>query len=287
MAAVFKKELRGYFTSITGFLFLAFLMAAVGIYFAAYNLYYAYPYFSYTLSASVFIFLIAVPVLSMRILAEERHQKTDQLLFTSPKGLTAIVLGKYGALLSVLLAAVLVFCGYPFILSQFGKVNLPMAFTAILGFFLLGASCLAVGMFLSSLTESQVIAAVLTFLVLFLSFMLSSLETFISPSALTSLIGIAGIIFVLFCIYFFLTKNAVVAVAGGIIAEFALNLLYALNSSIFENLLDKIFSAVDLFAHYNNMANGILDLTEIVYFISVIILFLFLTVQSLQKRRWS
>ncbi len=287
MKAVYKRELKSYFTSVTGFLFLAFLMVVVGIYFTTYHLYYGYPYFSYTLSSSAFIYLLAVPVLTMRVLAEERHQRTDQLLFTSPKSLTSIVMGKYGALLSVLLIAVGIFCGYPLILTQFGEVNLAMAYTAILGFFLLGAACISVGMFLSSLTESQVIAAILTFLTLFFSYMLSTLESFLSPSALTSFLGLAGILFLLFLLYFFLAKNLVIALLGLIVSEFLLCLLYAVKSTLFEGLLAKLLSALNLFVHFGNLANGILDGAEILYFLSVILFFVFLTIRSLDQRRFS
>ena len=106
MTAIYKRELRSYLTSMIGYIFIFFILLLTGIYFSAYQLSAAYPKFEYTLSALTFVFLISVPILTMRILAEERKQKTDQLLLTSPVSVEKIVMGKY-------LALVTVFCHSP------------------------------------------------------------------------------------------------------------------------------------------------------------------------------
>ena len=163
MIAVYKRELRSYLTSMIGYLFIFFILLLTGIYFSAYQLGAAYPRFEYTLSALTFVFLISVPILTMRVLAEERKQKTDQLLLTAPVSVEKIVLGKYFALVTIFAIPMLIMCFYPLLMTKFGTVSLGAAYTAILGFFLLGCANLAIGVFISSLTESQVIAAVLTF----------------------------------------------------------------------------------------------------------------------------
>ena len=148
MTAIYKKELRSYFTSMTGYICMAFMLVVIGIYFAVINLSSGYPYFGYTLSCVIVLFLLMTPVLTMRILAEEKNRKTDQLLLTAPVSLWKIVIGKYLAMVTVFGLALLITCFYPLILSRFGTVSLPMAYTAILGYFLYGAACIAIGLFM-------------------------------------------------------------------------------------------------------------------------------------------
>ena len=189
MTAIYKRELKSYLTSMIGYLFIFFILVLTGIYFSAYQLSAAYPKFEYTLSALTFVFLIAVPILTMRVLAEERKQKTDQLLLTSPVSVGGIVLGKYLALVTVYAIPMGVICLYPIVMSKFGTVSFASAYTAILGFFLLGCANIAIGVFFSSITESQVIAAVLTFVFLFAFYMMSGISTFFSQTSLSTCIA--------------------------------------------------------------------------------------------------
>ena len=176
MTAIYKRELKSYLTSMVGYLFIFFILVLAGIYFSAYQLSAAYPKFEYTLSAITFVFLIGVPILTMRVLAEERKQKTDQLLLTSPVSVGGIVIGKYLALVTVYAIPMAVMCAYPLIMSKFGTVSFASAYTAVLGFFLLGCANIAIGVFMSALTESQVIAAVLTFVLLFAFYMMNGIS---------------------------------------------------------------------------------------------------------------
>lgn len=153
MTAIYKRELKSYLTSMIGYLFIFFILVLTGIYFSAYQLSAAYPKFEYTLSALTFVFLIAVPILTMRVLAEERKQKTDQLLLTSPVSVGGIVLGKYLALVTVYAIPMGVICLYPIVMSKFGTVSFASAYTAILGFFLLGCANIAIGVFFHPLRK--------------------------------------------------------------------------------------------------------------------------------------
>lgn len=287
MSAVYKRELRAYFTSMTGYIFMAFIMFLVGIYFTAYNLTYGYAHFGYVLSASTFAFLIVVPILTMRLLAEEKRQKTDQILLTAPVKVIDIILGKYLAILTIFTIPVVIFCLYPLLLSTFGTVAFPMAYTSIIGYYLLGAAYLSVGMFISSLTESQVIAAVLGFGALIVSYMITGISQFISSTAFASFIAFTLIIILVAMISYSMTKNY--TIAGGIlvIAEAIVTALYLYKSTLFEGAIGKILGVIDLASRFENFVNGIFDVTGIVYYLSVITIFIFLTVQSLQKRRWS
>ncbi len=182
MIAIYKREVRAFFNSFIGWLFLAATLLMTGIYFTVYNIIYGYPNIASVLQSVIFLFLIAIPILSMRILAEDRRQKSDQLLLTAPVKLWKVVLGKYLALLSVFAIPVAVIAIAPVILSFCGNFQMGISYTALLGFFLYGALALAIGLFMSSLTESIVIAAVLTFAALFLGYLMSGLCSIISQT---------------------------------------------------------------------------------------------------------
>ena len=178
MRAVFRHELSSYFTGVTGYVFSAFLLLFTGIYTMVYNLQSASVHFEYVLGSMSFVFLIIVPILTMRVLAEERRQKTDQLLYSLPLTMTQVVLGKFAAMLVVFAVPMAVICLYPVVLSAYGNVYLPAAYGAIVGFFFLGMALLAIGMYISSVTESQAVAAGLCFVVMLVNYFLSDLAGF-------------------------------------------------------------------------------------------------------------
>ena len=287
MTAVYKRELKSYLTSMVGYLFIFFVLIVTGIYFSAYQLAAAYPKFEYTLSALTFVFLIGVPILSMRVLAEERKQKTDQLLLTSPVSVGNIVMGKYLALVTVYAIPVLVMCVYPIIMSKFGEVSFASAYTAILGFFLLGCANLAIGVFMSALTESQVVAAVLTFVLLFAFYMMSGISSFFSQTSVSTCVAFGLLIVAAAIIIYIMIKNIFISVITGIVGEVTLAVVYFVKPSVFEGGIQKILEVFDLSGHFSNFTNSILDVTGIVYLLSVIAVCLFLTIQSIQKRRWN
>lgn len=236
MLAIYKRELKSYFRSFIGPLFIAVTLFFVSLYYFVYNMLNGYPYISYAISSVIVLFLISVPVLSMRILAEERRSKTDQLILTAPVSVGGIVMGKFLALLTIFLIPTAVLCIYPLIMKGFGSVPMGESYLAIFAFFLFGMTAIAIGLLISSLTESQVIAAVVSFIVLFLGYMMASI---------CNLISSAG------------------------------------------NLLTKLLGCFDLATPFSEMLNGTLNLQSAVYFISLTALALFLTVQSIQKRRYS
>lgn len=287
MTAVYKRELRSYLTSMTGYLFIFFILLLTGIYFSAYQLDIAYPKFEYTLSAMTFVFLICVPILTMRTLAEERKQKTDQLLLTSPVSVGKIIMGKYLALVTVFAIPMAIICFYPLVMSKFGDISFGSAYTAVLGFFLLGCANLAIGVFISSLTESQVIAAVLTFVFLFAFFMMNGISSFFSEGALSTCITFGLLILAAAIIIYSMIKNFLISALICVIGEAALAVVYVTNSSFFAGGIQKVLQIFNLSGHFDNFANGIFDINGIVYYLSVIAVCVFLTVQSIVKRRWN
>ena len=287
MTAIYKRELKSYLTSMVGYLFIFFILVLAGIYFSAYQLSAAYPKFEYTLSAITFAFLIGVPILTMRVLAEERKQKTDQLLLTAPVSVGGVVIGKYLALVTVFAIPMAIMCTYPLIMSKFGTVAFASAYTAVLGFFLLGCANLAIGVFMSALTESQVIAAVLTFVFLFAFYMMNGISSFFSQTSMSTAVAFGLLIVAIAIIIYTMIKNVLISVVIGAVGEIALVIVYVVKSSIFQGGIQKVLNVFNLSGHYENFTNGVFDVTGIVYFISVIAICLFLTMQSIQKRRWN
>lgn len=287
MNAVFRHELSTYYTNVSGYVFGAFLLLFAGIYTMVYNLNIAVTNFEYVLGGMSFVFLVIVPVLTMRVLAEERRQKTDQLLYSLPLTMTKVVLGKYAALLVVFLIPVAIICLYPIVLTAFGSVYLPAAFSAIVGFFFLGAALIAIGMFISSVTESQAVAAGVCFVVMLLNYFLSSIASYVSTSAFASFAACTIVIVLLTLILYLMTKNSVIALLIGIALEAVLAVVYVVSAASMEGLFPEILEQLSLFERFYGFVDGVFDVTGIVYFMTVIGVFLFLSVQSMEKRRWS
>lgn len=287
MKAIYKKELRSYLTSMIGYVFIVFILLLIGMYFTAINIQQAYPEIGYALGNASFVFLIAVPVLTMRVLAEEQKNRTDQMLLTAPVRIEHIILGKYLALLTVFLIPVAVICLYPLVLAQHGTISFAMSYTSLLGFFLLGAAYIAIGVFISSITESQVIAAVISFVVLFVSYMEEGIAGFFPESAAGSLFAFLVLV-LLVCLWIgSMIKNPVVTGVLLILLEVGLLVIYFVKSSLLEGKIQDFLSIFNLTGHLDNFIYGIFDLNGIVYYLSVIVLCVFFTVQSLQKRRWN
>lgn len=287
MGAIFRHELRNYFHSLTAYVFGAFLLAVIGIGAMYYNLEAAVSNFEFVLSFASIIFVVIVPILTMRTLAEERRQRTDQLLYSLPITTTQVVLGKYLALLVVYLILLAVISLYPLLFSRFGDVYLPTSYGSLFAFFMMGAALLAVGMFLSSLTDKQGFAAGIGVAAILLNYYSVSLAEYTSSTAMGSLIALYVIALLLGVVIRGLTRNENLAYGVTFVLIAALSVAYFVNSSAFEGLLPDIMTKLSLFRQFNSFVNGAFDLTAIVYYVSVMGFFLFLSVQSMEKRRYN
>lgn len=288
MRAIYKRELDSYFHSMIGYVFIAFFLAFTGVYFMAYNLTYGYPVFSYVLSSLVFILMLAIPVLTMKSFSEDRKSKTDQLLLTAPVSLGQIVMGKYLAMVTVFLIPNIVFCLFPLVIKIQGNAYFLTDYSGILIFFLLGCVFISIGMFLSSLTESQIIAALSSIGVLLILYLWDGLIGFLPSSALLNLF-ILIVIFTLVCaLVWHLTRNYILGGVLEVIVLAACIIPYAVDSSLFENLLPDFPGRLDLTAPLTDVvSNQLFDTNGVILYLSIIGLFIFLTMQSIQKRRWS
>lgn len=279
MSAIYKKELKSYFTNMIGFVFIAFFLAIIGIYTVVYNFLNGYSNFEYVLNSILFLFVILVPIITMRVMAEEKKQKTDQLLFTSPVSIEKIVIGKYLAVLTLFLITMGITLTYPLILRQFGTVNMALAYGGILGFTLLGAAYIAVGVFISSLTESQVIAAVISFLTMLLMNLMAGIGSLLPTSGISNFLIISILVLVVVLISYFTLHNVIIPIVAAIIGEGILTGIYFWKSDLFEGLAANILNWFSVTERYNNFSLGILDGSALFYYLSVIGIFLFLTIQ--------
>jgi ABC-2 type transport system permease protein len=273
--------------NMTGYVFVAFMLLITGIFCTAMNLKSHYPNFEYSLSSVSFTFIFLIPVLTMRSLAEEKHQKTDQLLLSLPLSVTDIILGKYFAMLTVLAIPVGIMCLYPFILMFYGTVYLTATYSAIFGFFLLGASLIAIGMFMSALTESQIIAVVLSFGSILLAYLMGGLSSLIPTTALASFIAFTLCILTAAGIVYYMTKNSTIAYIVAIVGEGIIFVLYFLNTSMFSGAFASVLGWLSLFDRFNSFVYGVFNLTSVIYYFSIIFVFVFFSIQSVEKQRWS
>lgn len=287
VAAVYKREVYSFFRSMMGYLYTAFMLLIAGVFFTAFNLQGGVAEFGYVLGNTTAVLLIAVPLLTMRALGEEQRQKTDQLLFTAPIKVSRIVVGKFLAILTVFAVPLAILAACPLILSMYGRVPLKESYSCFLAFFLMGAACIAVGIFISSLTESQIIAAVGTFAIMLCSYLMNGMSGLIGIQALHSLAGFGVVIALIGILIAVMIKNALFGTVFIVVCEAALGLFYLADSAAFEGVFPRFLECFSLFQRYYDFVEGIFDVTHLVYYFGIIILFIFFTVQSVEKRRWS
>lgn len=287
MTAILKHELKSYFHSLTAYVFGAFLLVMVGFGSVYYNLMAAVSNFEYVLSFGSIIFVIIVPLLTMRVIAEERRQKTDQLLYSLPVTTTQVVLGKYLALLAVYLVPLGIISTYPLIFSRYGEVYLPTSYGSLFAIFVMGAALIAVGVFLSSLTENQGMAAGITVAVILFNYYSVSLSEYVSTTILGTLAALVVLALILGGITGLVTGSDVMGYAVAFVLLGCICIIGFTDSSVLEGLLPDLMRSLSLFERFNAFVSGVFDLTALVYYGSVILFFLFLTVQSLEKRRYN
>ncbi len=287
MIAVLKHELRNYFTNFTAYIFGAFLLVIIGVGAMIYNIQYSISNFEYVLSFSSIIFVVIIPLLTMKVIAEERKQKTDQLLYSLPISTTKIVIGKYLALLIIYLIPFCIISIYPLIFSKYGEVYLLTSYCSLIAFFFVGAALIALGVFISSLTDNQGFAAGISVATILFNYFSVRLAEYVSATAVGSVITILIAIILIGIIIHYITKNNTFAYATSFGLLIITGVLYLINSSSFEGLVPNIIKKLSLFERLNTFVNGMFDLTAIVFFLSVAFFFIFLTVQSLEKRRYN
>lgn len=288
MGIVYIKELKCRFTSLIDYIFIGFMFFFTGLFSLVLNLKNGYPNFEYIITDWLYIvpFIFLVSILTMRMFAEERRQKTDQLLYSLPMKLSSVVLGKYFAALTVFAVTILGMSVIPLILSQYGKVNFTQTYSSILAFFFMGAAMIAIGMFASTLTAYQTVSMVISSGLL-LAMLLMEYIDFFPATKTASLIGFIVLAIVLAFIVFLMSKNALYSLVGGVFLIAAVLAVYLIKDNIFEAAFPTLLKKISFYSRFEMFAAGFFDIGAIVYYISAAFLFIFLSVQSLEKRRYN
>lgn len=287
MIAIFKREFKSYFINLSGYVFIGVFWLFSGIFSTIQNFIYQRSNYEYIFVDLIIVLMLIVPILTMRSIAEDKRTKTDMLLYSLPLSATEVVLGKYFAMLAVWGVACLGMGLTPIVIGMFGTVNFTSAYGALLGFFLLGGALIAVCTFVSSLTENQLIAAIGGIASSLGLYLLGSLVGMLPASAIASLVCFIAVAAVLTAIVYYLTRNYIITGAVGVLTIAPIIIVYLVNSAIFESAFPKTVEYLALFDRYNNFLGGIFDVGAVVYYISFAVFFIFLTVQSFDKRRWS
>ena len=287
MLAILRKELKTYFLTPTGWIFLAVFMLISGILFATQLVFQQSSQYAMFLSSLIFIFLLVVPLLTMRIFTDEKRFRTDQLLLTGPTSLSGIVLGKYFAALAVFLITIIITFIYPLMLSFHGSLEWAVIVGTYFGFILVGAAFIAVGVFISGAAEGVVGAAVLTFCALIITFIIDLLRPNMPSTETAGLVWISILAALPIIRLYTAGKNWRITAAVVLTAAAVLVLFWFVRRDVYSGLIAKSLGWLSLTRRFSSFAVGILKLDSIVYYLSFSVFFLFLSVQTLEKRRWN
>jgi len=235
MGAIFRREFKAFFTNPIGYVVLALLLAASGILFFFNNLSYGLADLSYVFSGLFTVSLLVIPFLTMRLFSEEKRQKTDQALLTAPTGLTGIVLGKYFAALLLFVLGISITLVFAVVIAMQVTPDWLVLVGNYLGLLLVGGLIISIGLFISTMTESQLIAA----------------------------LGTLAVSLLLLCIDWF--------------------------SSIFYSVswVSTITDFLSISGRYKDFTSGLIHYDNILFFLTIQALFIFLTVRVLDSKRWN
>ncbi len=299
MKAIYKRELRSYFGSMYGYIYLAFTLCVIGIYITTHNLLSGTAEMAYTFSDMAFMSIFLIPVLTMRSFAEERRNKTDMFLLSLPVKPVSIVLGKYLAMLTVFAIPVAVLCVFGLILRLFSEGSMLLgslgaSLVAGISYLLLGALLIAICMFISSLTDSVVIAAVGGFAAVLVLFGMDYLVTiaqyldllFPEQATLFSFVGLIALLALFALASGLLSQSLTVGMIAAAATIIPLSGVYAIWNDAFAGLFAKVLTYLSAFATFSSMTLGAFSLSGLVFFASAIFFSVYLTVLMLERRRW-
>ena len=234
MGAIYRREMGAFFSSPIAYIVLAVFYLFSGYFFYQSSILYSVSNLSSAFSAMFLVIVFIIPIMTMKLISEEKKQKTDQGLLTAPIKLSSIVLGKYFAALTLYVFAVSIFLVFALILQFYGGVQWSEVFSNYIALILLGSAFIGISLFISSLTENQVIAAI-----------------------------------------------------GGFVGLMVCYLLDTIATSVTLEPLSKLLSSLSFFTRYTEFTTGLFNYSSILYFVSTAVVFNFLTVRVLEKRRWS
>ncbi|HKJ86775.1 MAG TPA: ABC transporter permease [Spirochaetia bacterium] len=287
MIAIMSREFRTYFQTPTGYIFMGLFLLVSGFFFTLGNLISGSSYFTSFLQSVLFIYLLAIPLLTMRLLSEERRQKTDQLLLTSPITVTDIVLGKFFAAFIVFLLTLLVTVLYAIVVGIFGDLAVWQTVGGYIGFSLLGASFISVGVLISAVSENQVSAAFFTFFALLLIWFLNLVKSVAPVDPVSGTIFAAVVVVGLAAFFFANTRSWIASGAVVLVGAATIVVLHLFSPDVFNGLIAEVLDWFSLLERFDAFTLGLVKLEEVVFYLSFTSIFLFVTVRLIEKRRWA
>lgn len=286
MMAILKRELKSYFLTPIGYIYMGFFLLVAGVFFTFGNLISRSSQYVGFLGGILFIYLFAVPLLTMRLFSEEKKQRTDQLLLTSPISIPEVVLGKFLAAFTVYLITLAITVMYALVVGIYGDLSFWETLGAYIGFIFLGASYIAVGVFVSAGTENQLTSALVSFFSLLMIWLIDPISNSL-PVDLVAGIIFASLLVVALCGYIYLnTKNLYITAAVFLLGALIIAATYFIDKAVLIGFMRKFFSWFSLNKRYENFSMGLLKIDSLVYYLSFTGLFLFLTVRLIEKQRW-
>lgn len=290
MRAIYKRELKAYFTSMQVYIYLALFVCITGIFYFVADIIYGYNDFaSFVLSNfnyMIFIYAIVIPILTMRLFAEEKKYKTDQLLLTAPVSIWEIVIGKYLACVTVFVIGLALITIFPIIIAMNGTLPMGSTISGYIGVLLLALCMMAIGTLISSLTEEPVIAVIVSAAVGFLVLFFPSLVSFLPNGRVATLIFCMIIVIGIAVLFYIDTKKLWIAGIALFVGTGITTGLYFWQKEWFTYGLTTCLNWLSIEKRYEEFLNGMLNLSSMVYLLTVIGVCLFLTTQVIAKRRW-
>ncbi len=287
MTAIMIREFRTYFQTPLGYIFMGLFLLVSGFFFTFGNLLGNSSYYTSFLGNILFLYLFAVPLLTMRLLSEERRQRTDQLLLTSPITVTEIVLGKFFAAMLVFLVTLLVTVLYAIVVDIFGDLAVWQTIGGYIGFVLLGSSFIALGVLISAVSENQVSAAFFTFFALLFIWFLNLVQSVAPTDPVSGLIFAAAIVLGLAGFFYANTRNWIASGAVVVLGAAAILVLQLAHPQVFDGLIVEVLNWFSLLDRYNAFTLGLVKVQEVVFYLSFTSIFLFVTIRMVEKRRWA
>ena len=287
MLAIFKRELRAYFQTPIGYLYMGLFLLLTGVFYFFYNLASGSSQFTGFLGSILFIYLFAIPLLTMRLFSEEKRQKTDQLLLTCPVSITGIVCGKYLAALAVYCGTLLVTAAYAVVIAVYGDLQTWETVGSYIGFIFLGACYISVGLFVSAGTENQLAAGLVSFFVSMLIWLIDPVAQSVPTDMKAGLISAAILVVALALFLFLSTRNWAITAAAVVIGALVIGGFFIFKQNVFYGFLQNFLGWFSLNRRYEPFSMGLLDFESLLYYISFSGLFLFLTIRIIEKRRWN
>ncbi len=288
MFAIYKKELRSAFYSFVAPALIAFILLFSGFFVSLNSLFNLASSIETSYSNTLFVLLIAVPVLSMRALAQERGTGTQILISSLPIKQSRVILGKYFAMVTIIALPLVLTFFYTFILGLYGNVNYISSFAATVAFILCGAAMLSIGLFISSLTDSAIVAAVITFACLLVIYFLPTIVLMLPATSFASFVIITVLIVAFGLIAGYLTSNRIACGAVIAILESVLIAIFCINDELLEGAAASLVSFLSLTDRFSSFSTyGVFDISSVIYYLSVSAVFVFLSCQSVERKRWN